>query len=287
MTRSRTLSILTASAALLVAGVPAARATVLLNETFDYPDGELGTASGGVWLNHSGTGGQTIANNQLVLNDGDFVPGGNSTSFTGDYHRAFTGPAATSGTVYAAFDVTVSTADAPFSTFADGYFAHFAQATNTETSDFTQFNFSGRVTQLRGTGVTQSDQAASYKLGVINTGNSDSSIRANATLFTDEFVPGTTYRYVTAFNFDDNTARLWVNPVDASSPSVFSDTGDGDPTSLGYYAFRLGSGGFDGDETIDNLVVATTFAEAAAVPEPASMAVLGLAGLALLRRRRA
>jgi hypothetical protein len=36
----------------------------------------------------------------------------------------------------------------------------------------------------------------------------------------------------------------------------------------------------------DNLIIATTFAEAAAVPEPSSVALLGLGGLALILRRR-
>jgi hypothetical protein len=42
-----------------------------------------------------------------------------------------------------------------------------------------------------------------------------------------------------------------------------------------------------GDFFIDNLTVATTFAEVAAVPEPAALGLLSLAGLAALRRRRA
>ena len=82
---------------------------------------------------------------------------------------------------------------------------------------------------------------------------------------------------------------MWVDPADTSniaalgaadaSTVVAAITPNGTWDSL-----RLGKHN-NATLSVDNIVAATTFAEV--VPEPGSLALLGLGGLALLRRRRA
>jgi hypothetical protein len=79
----------------------------------------------------------------------------------------------------------------------------------------------------------------------------------------------------------DSISTLWIDPVDASSPSLTS-TNQIDTAFTAFY-FDHGAGTF-----VDNLFVATTFAEA--VPEPAGFAMAAVAGIAFvaasLHRRR-
>jgi hypothetical protein len=239
---------------------PLAADAAIFADTFAYPDGELGTASGGVWALHSGTGGQTVTNEALVIDDAG----------TGDYNRSLGGaPAVSSGVLYAGFDMTVSETDLPTSASgANPYFAHFGELTSGATS-----NFVSRVFLYSGTG------ANTFNIGI----SRGSGTGATTTNYPTELTAGTTYRVVHAYDLDNNVATLWVDPVDASSTNVTNNSGTLDPAALNFFMFRI-AGSSDGDKTVDNLVVSTSFAEV--VPEPGSLAVLALGGLAVLARRQ-
>jgi hypothetical protein len=96
-------------------------------------------------------------------------------------------------------------------------------------------------------------------------------------------IAGQTYRLVAELDFDTDQLNLWVDPAagDEGAPDATRAYTNTNWSS----AVRLGSGG-DGSTAWDNLVVATTFEEARVVPEPGSLAVLGLGALGLLKRRR-
>jgi len=94
-----------------------------------------------------------------------------------------------------------------------------------------------------------------------------------------------------------DTIHLVVDPVLPGEPDWANDAAgylDSYDLSRPSYGGTLRVGGgythddpaYDGDGYVDEIRFATTWAEAAPVPEPATLCLLGLGGLALVRRRR-
>ncbi len=92
--------------------------------------------------------------------------------------------------------------------------------------------------------------------------------------------PGGEHRYVIQIDFgvaNADFATVWQDGVSQGSNAVAQD--------FSFDKLQLETFG-DSLSPTQNLIVATTFAEANAVPEPSSTALLGLGGLALILRRR-
>jgi PEP-CTERM motif len=98
-----------------------------------------------------------------------------------------------------------------------------------------------------------------------------------------------TYRAVIGFDYDSGISTLWVNPASAASVHITATETTANNRPLA--AFALNQGEPESTIAIDNLIVATTFAEAltsATVPEPTSLLLIlgGCLGLVAAARRR-
>jgi len=246
--------------ALVGATATVAHGTVLVNDSFTYANGNLVTQDppiGGAWAAHSGAASVPV---QVTGGAAVIAQGAGSRE---DVNTAFEGgeTASAGETFYAAFDLTIAD---PAATIVDVNFAHFLAGTTT---------FDGRLWVTAPT-------TAGYRLALSN----DNSITdADGEVRTADLAFGTTYRVVTSYNFDAKTSSIWIDPTTSTAPLTATDPGFSD--AVASYAFRQAAG--NTTQTVDNLIVATTPEEVGVtVPEPTSLAAVGLGAMALLRRRR-
>lgn len=241
-----------------------ASAALFYNETFSYPDGNL--VGNGGWANHSGTGTFIQVSSGTV----------STTSGSGSREDANRTTGSTLGqgeTWYAGFDLTEI---APAAALTEEYFAHFLQGTS---------NFTAR------TYITTPTAGGDYTLGIVGGSNTP------PVKWGTDLTFGTKYRVVVSYTLDpdndpmtqDSFAKLWVNPVNEASTSITKVANFSNAVTA--FALRQGSATAAGTQVIDNLAVATTFDEALtgiAIPEPATLSLLALAGVAVFggARRR-
>ncbi len=242
------------------------RAAIVFSDSFNRGDGALAGTSpetGGAWAQ---TG--TTATNPISLSGGLVA----LTTTGQDVYAALGSPVANTGgtSLYAAVDLRLTAAQA-----TGDYFLHFSDPVAT------QSNFYGRL-GARSSG-------AGYQLTITSNGGGTTTFGTSVLDF------NTTYRVVVAWNFvtgpANDTFDVYVNPADpvpANNTAYIGGhtwTGNAEPgTQVSAVNFRQGTASNAPTLTMDNLVVATTFAEI--VPEPSS-AILVLAGaLGFARRRR-
>jgi hypothetical protein len=141
------------------------------------------------------------------------------------------------------------------------------------------FGFSDSSTMDSRFGISVID-STSYSLGIYGTGS------AAASTF-GTFSTGTDY-YITLYMDGVDNHRLWVDSdgTDFASPDLSTTA-----TAAGVDGFFIRqAGAFDNggaDWSVGELVVATTFGETVqAIPEPATMSLLGIGALAMVLRRK-
>jgi hypothetical protein len=212
----------------------------LITENFDYGGvaGELVVQSGGIWAQHSGSGGADAVGydtNPLVMAS---YPSSNiggsatiSASNSQDVNRTFT--SVTTGSVYASALVNLSAVTA-----GGNYFYHFRDAGGA---------FFGRT-------YAKDDGAGKILFGIREDGN------GTIVYGTTPYDLGVTYLLVLKYDYTAGAASIHVlSTVTGTEPGTAEATiSDGtDPTSIAQIAFRQTSGIPNG--VIDGVRVATTW----------------------------
>jgi hypothetical protein len=237
------------SIAILATAVASANAAVLYDSSLSTPELSAGNLVGqDGWVAHSGANSVPI---QVGATGTTLVHGSGSRE---DANVPIT-PISAGKTYFFGLDVVVS------GNSTNVYFAHFKDA-GTGT-DFTTRTF---VTPFVG---------SDFTFGLSAAGSAPDVTWGTGLSF------GTTYRVVGSYTEGTNLTKLWVNPTTEASTSISFTDPAANPVAA--FALRQSSGG---TQVVSNLIVADTFNEAAAIPEPASLGLLGLVGLAMGRRRR-
>jgi len=242
--------------ALAMVGANGASATLFYNDTFTYPNGNI--AGQGSWVAYSGAGLKPIQVNNgtisIVQSDG-----------SGEDILKPTGVTMGAGSKwYAAFDVSST------GTTGQGYIAHFIVGTS-------------NVLDARVFITSPNTVGNGFTLGFGSTSTL-------AQKWPTDLTFGSTHRVVVSYDFDSKVNKLWIDPINESSPSILTTSANSNAVTA--FAFRQASPSPPSNtQIIDNLAVATTFGEAlTGVPEPASLGLF-MAGSSLTcavfpRRRR-
>ena len=221
------------------------RADVIWQEKFNYPNGQIivtGTNADGStnWFRHSGSGNDAFVNNHRLENA---ATGGSPVSRQDDVHRNIPAPYTNSATIlYASFIVNCTN----LPNAAGTYFAHFQNLGS---------SFQGKLFALVGTNLCLPN---TYRLGVAGAANNPSVIFPNDLAMNQDYQVIVEWDPVTLYSI-----TLWVNPVSASDVKLISSDAVSSPGIAANYTFRQASSFGNWFCTISNLVVATTYDEAA------------------------
>ncbi len=259
------------TAVLVAAFAPAAMAATLMSDNFNsYTLGNLVPQGG--WAAHSGAGSAPV---QVVAGtSGNAITLTQTSGSREDVNRQL-GVAMGAGDVwYAGYTVTVSgtvTSNDYFASFyqffsGSNFFPTKVGVTTSAGADFTFYIHQGSAS---GTPGTPSATTQAWPTG---------------------FSFGTPHRLVASYDYTLGAGKLWIDPVCSQGPDgndkieVINTAGSA-LIEADMYAFRQG-GNAAGTQVIDDVVVATTWAEAC-IPEPATIGLLGLGAVLLMGRRRA
>lgn len=234
--------------------MPVSHATAIFTDSFDYPDGPLTTGSGGVWTTFSGTA------DQLQVSGGSI---GLTFAQSEDVVRAL-GSSFTSGRIYYSLTTNVSV----LPTATGSYFTHFSDGETGVGADF--------ISRLY---VKAGATPDTIQFGIRNSSSGGAEVFAD-----QEFGLNQDLALVVRFDFTTLQSTLWINPTNEASPST-TDTSvftfNGTTTGvLNGLNFRQAGG--IGTSTIGILRTGTTFADVTPVPEPGTLALVGLGMVGLL-----
>ncbi len=218
-------------------------AEILVNEPFSYADGPLvGLAPdpgpGAAWVAHTDAGNTPIqiSNGAAVLSQGS-GSGGREDANIGFPVQSIT------ATTYARFDFMLPSGQNVNPDLHGLVFAHIKS--NRPTTHF-----------RANTGVVVAAGGGDFGLAV----NANGLKLDEGTTWPTDLMFDTVYRVVTNWNSVTGESKLWLDPENEASPFI-SHTGHSTLQPMESYALRQSSDYF-GTQIVDNIVVATSFAEA-------------------------
>jgi hypothetical protein len=261
-------------AAWAVAGI---RADLLWYDTMAYPEGNITTNSSGLWIRHSGSGGDSLV--VAYPGSGAALPGNHyevNQSRSDDIRRWFD-PVATngylSGTLYASFIVSVT--NLPSNT-GGSYFAHFADA-GTTTNFGVQFR--GRIFTVVPTNnyPYTTTVPGTFRFGLANAmGDSSFNTNGPTAVVPIDLALNTDYQVVLKYEVDNARCVLWVNPATeddgAANGSGFAFDGGPVTNALACFCFRQALG--EGVLELRDVVVGNSFSDV--VTNTPAIPVIGL-----------
>ncbi len=236
-----------------------ADASLVLDEPFNYSNGNLIGAAGSSWLAHSGAGTAPVAVNASRA----VIVGG--TGSREDVSHVLAGQPFTPGgatpTLYASFVLNCST----LPNEAGTYFAHFQRSTN--------------IFRARIWASTTSAAPGAFRLSI---GNATAGSGASGQLAQD-LLPNTNYRVVVRYSVATGESTLWVNPASEASAGVAAEDVPS-ITNIERFGFRQGSSGIDGSSgtmQVDSLLIGTEFSDVQVADEPPTISSIASQQLAV------
>ncbi|MEM6503910.1 MAG: PEP-CTERM sorting domain-containing protein [Planctomycetota bacterium] len=268
-----------------------AEATIIVQESFDYNVGDtIAGKAGGFGFATSGTVGWTTPNEANIdseilagslgplnattsvggtlqfIDDAGSAGSGSRTnryiddtafSATGVQNNGDVGGAATDGTIYISFLMNLA---GPLGDSSTGFELALGSA---------------------GTGIAAlgTDAAGSGLIGLIGKNGQGNILLDSADVLG-------LHHYVMKIDYNpnaDDVLTLYIDPLagdESSQTAAGTSTGEWRFDQVGFLNFQNAAGGF-----IDEIVIATEFSDVV-TPEPGSLALLGLGGLLVARRRR-
>lgn len=239
-----------------------ANAAVVASDDFTYADGALAGASGGsgwagAWAKRPGT------NTDAVATGVGSVTGDNSAVFDnqGASYRTISGGAISTGDIWISVDMARTDANGTASSFVGfGLLAGAPPATGDPllgTSLYVGETWAGATWDLQ--------------RGAVATGTGATTTMTNLVVHID---------------FTGGAIDLLVAPNKLAAPGAADASIAAVADAFDTILFRSGGAGATTRTlSFDNLVIGTTAADVGFVPEPASLALFGLGGLLMLRRR--
>jgi endonuclease/exonuclease/phosphatase family metal-dependent hydrolase len=204
-------------------------AALLLNDSFNYPDGPLVTAVGSPWTTYSGTSGQ-----MNVISGRVYLTKANSE----DVQATLAGqpyPPASNAVLYVSFKINYTNLPAS----AGSYFAEFK-------NDGTGF-------RARIFAQTAGAASGAFRIGIANAGSSPSAV------FNADLQTNTDYTIAARLDVSNVVSTLWLNPTAETNAGVTA-TDTASAVTITSFGFREdGSSGTIGIFFVDDLRVGTTF----------------------------